>query len=376
MFFFFKQKTAYEIKECDWSSDVCSPISKSEMNHEYLANTLSSLSSSSSTSTTLASFSQMPCVMPKGRFDIEFTATSLNLRGATQRYRILPSHISRLFVLPMPTEDRICVVASVEPPLRQGATQYGHIVTVFDKDDNSAVEEFDAEEVEKIAGEKWSAAKFEGPRFQSFAHILSMVTKLKVTTPGNVFTSNGVNAVKCSLKANDGFLFPLKKSFFFLNKATEVRFDQISHVEFQRVSSVSTGVNVSFDLAITLHKSVVTFTNIHRDEYDNLVEYCKERGLRIRNLKELENAARAAVTEEVDMGGDDDDDDDQSVQMSDSQSEGDEEYDEHAGSDGEPASDAEESGKRKPAAASGSKKKKKEDVSDSESDISDLGLSD
>ena len=24
LFFFFKQKTAYEIKECDWSSDVCS----------------------------------------------------------------------------------------------------------------------------------------------------------------------------------------------------------------------------------------------------------------------------------------------------------------------------------------------------------------
>ena len=25
-FFFFKQKTAYEIKECDWSSDVCSSV--------------------------------------------------------------------------------------------------------------------------------------------------------------------------------------------------------------------------------------------------------------------------------------------------------------------------------------------------------------
>jgi len=24
LFFFFKQKTAYEIKRCDWSSDVCS----------------------------------------------------------------------------------------------------------------------------------------------------------------------------------------------------------------------------------------------------------------------------------------------------------------------------------------------------------------
>ena len=31
--FFFKQKTAYEIKECDWSSDVCSsdlPSSKAK----------------------------------------------------------------------------------------------------------------------------------------------------------------------------------------------------------------------------------------------------------------------------------------------------------------------------------------------------------
>jgi len=24
VFFFFKQKTAYEISDCDWSSDVCS----------------------------------------------------------------------------------------------------------------------------------------------------------------------------------------------------------------------------------------------------------------------------------------------------------------------------------------------------------------
>ena len=35
IFFFFKQKTAYEIKECDWSSDVCS----SDLNmREYIQN--------------------------------------------------------------------------------------------------------------------------------------------------------------------------------------------------------------------------------------------------------------------------------------------------------------------------------------------------
>ena len=31
MFFFFKQKTAYEIYQCDWSSDVCS----SDLDYEY-----------------------------------------------------------------------------------------------------------------------------------------------------------------------------------------------------------------------------------------------------------------------------------------------------------------------------------------------------
>ena len=38
MFFFFKQKTAYEIKECDWSSDVCSSdLSEGKTYYEIIA---------------------------------------------------------------------------------------------------------------------------------------------------------------------------------------------------------------------------------------------------------------------------------------------------------------------------------------------------
>ena len=33
MFFFFKQKTAYEIYQCDWSSDVCSSDLYRRRNH-------------------------------------------------------------------------------------------------------------------------------------------------------------------------------------------------------------------------------------------------------------------------------------------------------------------------------------------------------
>ena len=35
IFFFFKQKTAYEIKECDWSSDVCSSDLRLERDTKY-----------------------------------------------------------------------------------------------------------------------------------------------------------------------------------------------------------------------------------------------------------------------------------------------------------------------------------------------------
>ena len=34
IFFFFKQKTAYEIYQCDWSSDVCS----SDLGVDYMLN--------------------------------------------------------------------------------------------------------------------------------------------------------------------------------------------------------------------------------------------------------------------------------------------------------------------------------------------------
>ena len=35
VFFFFKQKTAYEIYQCDWSSDVCSSDLMEELVKEF-----------------------------------------------------------------------------------------------------------------------------------------------------------------------------------------------------------------------------------------------------------------------------------------------------------------------------------------------------
>jgi len=43
--------------------------------------------------------------------------------------------------------------------------------------------------------------------------------------------------LKCSVKASEGLLYPLNKSMIFVHKPTTfIRHDDISHVEFLRVS--------------------------------------------------------------------------------------------------------------------------------------------
>ena len=53
MFFFFKQKTAYEIYQCDWSSDVCSSDLKAWKNVNYFREKVEEIGYSTLNSSTL-----------------------------------------------------------------------------------------------------------------------------------------------------------------------------------------------------------------------------------------------------------------------------------------------------------------------------------
>jgi structure-specific recognition protein 1 len=53
-------------------------------------------------------------------------------------------------------------------------------------------------------------------------------------------SARNTKCVKCSLKANEGFLYPLTKSFVFINKPTLViGYDDIDSVEFKRDNTSS-----------------------------------------------------------------------------------------------------------------------------------------
>jgi len=127
----------------------------------------------------------------------------------------------------------------------------------------------------------------QGPTYDVVSRVFKALTKKSIIIPGSFKSYFGTCAIKCSLGANEGYLYPLERSIFFIHKPpTHIRFDEISQVEFARVSdTAAAGSNKNFDLHVTT-KSGTTyqFTNIPRVEYSILFNYITSKKLNIKNL--------------------------------------------------------------------------------------------
>jgi len=117
--------------------------------------------------------------------------------------------------------------------------------------------------------------------------VFKVLTGKKITIPKTFKSKDGGRAIKCSLKANEGYLFPLERSFFFVHKPpTHIRFEDISSVDFLRVNTDST--NRTFDFGINLNNgNVVMFKSILREEYSGLFQFITSKQLTILNFKDL-----------------------------------------------------------------------------------------
>lgn len=82
----------------------------------------------------IVDFEEMLCLTPRGRFQISMYSTFLRLRGKTHDYKILFTSIKYLFLLPKPDDIHWLFVIALNPPLRQGQTQYPHLVFQFEKE--------------------------------------------------------------------------------------------------------------------------------------------------------------------------------------------------------------------------------------------------
>jgi len=265
---------------------------------------------------------------PRGRYNIELYGDFMRLHGNKYDYKIQYSDISKLFLLNKPDDMHCFFVIALEKPIRQGQQRYQYLVMQTSKDQA----EVDINLTDTQLKEKYNdelTKTMTGSLSNVVAKVFKIVTGKKVFVPGKYSSLRQTQCVSCSLKANEGFLYPLEKQFIWLHKPPVlVRYDEIESVEFQRYGAGNAGGSTrNFDLAINLKSGAAkaqsvkeyVFSGIDKAEYTALQEYVTSKKIRIRNLKSAEAAGANYNEGSSDdeggariggYGGDDDSEDD------------------------------------------------------------------
>ncbi|KAI5963261.1 POB3 [Candida pseudojiufengensis] len=291
----------------------------------------------------IVSFSDALFLTPRGRYDIDMYSNSLRLRGKTYDYKIQYEQIERIFSLPKPDEVHHLMIIQIDPPLRQGQTRYPFLVLQFVRDEETELElNLSDEEFEEKYKNRLKKS-YDAPTHIVMAHCLRGLTEKRLITPGSFQSRFLQPGITCSVKASEGYLFPLERCFLFVTKPTlYIPYSEISNIVMSRTGG---GVSASrtFDLEINIVNSNQKhiFGSIDREEQENIERFCKEKNIRVKNEEKIAKQRLAKALEQeadmddddgdVDMGsaGDDDEDEDNDFQ-SDSDSDVAEEFDSDA----------------------------------------------
>ena len=95
----------------------------------------------------------------------------------------------------------------------------------------------------------------EGPAYDIITTMIKFIAKKSVFVPSGFVTNKNNQCLKCSVKASEGYLFPLNKSMIFVHKPTTfIWHDDITHVELLWVSEYVGSTGWSFDLKVVTTK--------------------------------------------------------------------------------------------------------------------------
>ncbi|KAI9849657.1 MAG: FACT complex subunit [Sclerophora amabilis] len=258
---------------------------------------------------TFATFLDVLHLTPRGRFDIDMYETSFRLRGKTYDYKIQYESIKKFMLLPKPDDLHTLITIGLDPPLRQGQTRYPFLVMQFKRDEEVTI---DLNMTEDLLKDKYNGKlqpHYESPIHAVVAQVFRGLAGKKVVTPSKEFVSHHQQSgVKCSIKANEGHLFCLDKSFMFVPKpATYIAFDNISSITMSRVGG-AISASRTFDITITLKggQGEHQFSNINREEQTPLEDFFKVKNLRTKNeMVDDSSALIAAALNDEDMASSD-----------------------------------------------------------------------
>jgi structure-specific recognition protein 1 len=243
---------------------------------------------------------ELPMVTPRGKYSLDMYQTFLKFHGRTHNFKILYRNISKAFVLPKPDGQHIGFVIALQTPIKQGQTYYPFLVLQFHKETKERAKLNLAPEQLKEAFGGRLESEIEGPLHEVLSQLFAAMIKTKIVTPSGFHSSTDAAAVRCSIKASDGHLYPLDKSLLFVTKpVVHIRLADVQYVEFARVSQSNAQPNRSFDLNITAKTGeAYQFTGLDRNEYRPLLEYIQQKKITIRNV-EAEPAEPRVLPEQL-----------------------------------------------------------------------------
>eukprot|EP01138_Halocafeteria_seosinensis_P000006 gb/GECG01000006.1/.p1 GENE.gb/GECG01000006.1/~~gb/GECG01000006.1/.p1 ORF type:complete len:615 (+),score=134.52 gb/GECG01000006.1/:1-1845(+) len=227
-------------------------------------------------------------LIPRGRYALEFYGSMLRLVGKTYEFKISYNNIARVYYLPRPnpssTEvERYNIVISLQDPVKYGQQRYPHLVMQLDNREYTCPLHIPEDERKKHYPQLGEEISDDLPKV--VATLFKHLTNTKVFRPGKFESALKHKAVRCTLKGNEGLLYPLDKSFFFIHKpATFIRYDEVAEAQFKRVSSgAGSAAMHTFDLHVRC-KNIGgqpgrehTFHGIDMREKGIMYDFLKER---------------------------------------------------------------------------------------------------
>ncbi|KAF6014430.1 hypothetical protein HII13_000775 [Brettanomyces bruxellensis] len=253
----------------------------------------------------IVSFGEVLFLTPRGRYDIDMYDSFLRLRGKTYDYKVQYKQIQRIFSLPKVDGLHQLLILQVDPPLRQGQTKYSFLTLQFDSQEEIEVElNLDDDEYEK----KWKTRlnkTYSNYTYMVLTSIFKGFTDRRVVVPGSFLTKDSDVAISCSVKANEGHLYPLDKCLIFVTKPTILLpFSDVHEVVFSRVDTAGTHKTFDMEVVLKYGGGSHTFGNIDRKEQSALETFLKTRNLRVRNDEKIAQEMMAAALADDDDDGD------------------------------------------------------------------------
>lgn len=235
---------------------------------------------------------------------------SFRLRGKTYDYKVQYQSIKKFFILPKNDDVHTLLVLGLDPPLRQGQTRYAFVVMQLKNDDEVNLDLNMTDELLHSKYEGKLDSHYEAPIHSVIARVFKGLSGKKIIQVSKDFHSHhGSAGVKCSIKANEGSLYCLEKSFLFVPKpATYVQIDSIAMITMSRVGG-ALAASRTFDITMTLKggQGEHQFSNINREEQQPLEDFFKAKNIRFKNemLDDSATLLKAALDPE-DLASSDD----------------------------------------------------------------------